>query len=56
LSAAIILTSIIIFGGIQILALSVIGKYIQVIVEETKARHVYIVEEIVKNYFKKTTN
>lgn len=43
-----ILSSIILFGGIQLLALSVIGKYIQVIVEETKSRPVYIVEEITK--------
>lgn len=48
---ALILSSIILFGGIQLLALSIIGKYIQVIVEETKARPVYIVEEIVKNTF-----
>lgn len=43
-----ILSSIILFGGIQLLALSIIGKYIQVIVEETKARPVYIVEEVIK--------
>lgn len=36
------------FGGIQLLALSIIGKYIQVIVEETKNRPVYIVEELFK--------
>ncbi len=46
-----ILLSIVLFGGIQLLALSIIGKYIQVIVEETKARPVYIVEEVVKNSF-----
>ncbi|MBU1031632.1 glycosyltransferase family 2 protein [Patescibacteria group bacterium] len=46
-----ILFSIVLFGGIQLLALSIIGKYIQVIVEETKARPVYIVEEVVKNSF-----
>ncbi len=44
-----ILSSIVLFGGIQLLALSVIGKYVQVIVEETKSRPVYIVEEVVKN-------
>lgn len=43
--STIILFSIILFGGVQLLALSIIGKYIQVIVEETKARPVYIVEE-----------
>lgn len=47
----VILSSIILFGGIQLLALSVIGKYIQVIVEETKARPVYIVEDFIKNKF-----
>ena len=46
-----IMFSIVLFGGIQLLALSIIGKYIQVIVEETKARPVYIVEEVVKNSF-----
>lgn len=46
-----IIFSIVLFGGIQLLALSIIGKYIQVIVEETKARPVYIVEEVVKNSF-----
>src|SRR3989338_7681651 len=44
-----IIFSIVLFGGIQLLALSIIGKYIQIIVEETKARPVYIVEEVVKN-------
>lgn len=45
---ALILLSVVLFGGVQILALSIIGKYIQVIVEETKNRPVYIVEEVVK--------
>lgn len=39
--------TIVFFGGIQLLAISIIGKYIQVIVEETKNRPVYIVEETV---------
>lgn len=43
-----ILFSVVLFGGILLLALSIIGKYIQVIVEETKNRPVYIVEEIIK--------
>jgi len=47
--STLILISIVLFGGIQLLALSVIGKYIQVIVEETKNRPVYIVEKIIKN-------
>lgn len=46
--STIILMSIVLFGGIQLLALSIIGKYIQVIVEETKNRPVYIVDEVVK--------
>jgi len=42
-----IFVSVIFFGGVQLLATSIIGKYIQVIVEETKARPVYIVEETI---------
>lgn len=45
--STLILLSVILFGGIQLFALSIIGKYIQVIVEETKARPVYIIEEII---------
>lgn len=44
-----IIFSVILFGGTQLLALSIIGKYVQVIVEETKNRPVYIVEEVIKN-------
>lgn len=47
--STLILFSIILFGGIQILALSIIGKYIQVIVEETKGRPPYIIKEIIKS-------
>ena len=47
--STLILFLIVLFGGIQLLALSIIGKYIQVIVEETKARPVYIVEEVVNH-------
>lgn len=46
--STLILFSIILFGGVQLLALSIIGKYIQVIVEETKNRPVYIVEEVIE--------
>lgn len=42
-----ILVAIVFFGGVNLLALSIIGKYIQVIVEETKARPTYIVDTIV---------
>lgn len=45
----IILFAVVFFGGVQLLALSIIGKYIQVIVEETKSRPVYIVEEVLKS-------
>ena len=38
---------IVFFGGIQLLAISIIGKYIQVIVEETKNRPVYIVDKLI---------
>lgn len=42
-----LMMGIVFFGGIQLLAISIIGKYIQVIVEETKNRPIYIVEETV---------
>lgn len=45
--AVTILVAIVFFGGIQLLAISIIGKYIQVIVEETKNRPLYIVDETV---------
>ena len=45
--AVTILVSIVFFGGIQLLAISILGKYIQVIVDETKSRPAYIVEETV---------
>ena len=44
---------IVFFGGIQLLAISIIGKYIQVIVEETKNRPMYIVEETINTNDKK---
>lgn len=40
-----IMLAVVFFGGVNLLALSIIGKYIQVIVEETKNRPVYIVDE-----------
>ena len=42
-----ILFAIAFFGAIQLLSLSVIGKYIQIIVEETKKRPTYIIDEII---------
>ncbi len=47
--AVTILISIVFFGGVQLLAISIIGKYIQVIVEETKARPIYIVRELLNH-------
>jgi dolichol-phosphate mannosyltransferase len=41
-----ILVAIIFFGGINLLAISIIGKYIQVIMDETKSRPNYIIDEI----------
>lgn len=45
--AVTILVAVVFFGGMQLLAVSIIGKYIQIIVEETKRRPNYIVEETV---------
>ena len=35
------------FSGAQLLAISMIGKYIQVIIEETKNRPLYLIDEII---------
>ena len=43
------LLTIVFFGGVQLLAISIIGKYIQVIVEETKARPTYIVDQVINS-------
>lgn len=40
-----VMLTIVFFGGIQLLAIGIIGKYIQVIVEEVKNRPLYIVEK-----------
>ncbi len=42
-----LMLAIVFFGGVQLLAISIIGKYIQVIMEETKGRPVYIVDKTV---------
>lgn len=42
-----LMLAIVFFGGIQLLAISIVGKYIEVIVEETKNRPVYIVDEVI---------
>lgn len=45
-----IILSIFFFGGMQILAISVVGKYIQIIFEEVKGRPPYIIEEIINDH------
>jgi dolichol-phosphate mannosyltransferase len=40
-----LMLTVVFFGGFNLLALSIIGKYIQVIMEETKNRPIYIVDE-----------
>lgn len=50
-----ILLSIFFFGGVQMLAISIVGKYIQIIFEEVKNRPSYIIEEIINNH-KKTNS
>jgi len=40
-----IMLAVVFFGGLNLTALSIIGKYVQVIVEETKNRPVYIVDK-----------
>ncbi|OGK21872.1 hypothetical protein A3C23_00810 [Candidatus Roizmanbacteria bacterium RIFCSPHIGHO2_02_FULL_37_13b] len=40
-----LMLAIVFFGGITLLAISILGKYIQVIVEETKRRPMYIIED-----------
>ena len=42
-----LMLAIVFFGGINLMALSIIGKYIQVIVEEAKNRPTYIVDRTV---------
>lgn len=46
-TATAIIFLIIFFGGAQLLAISVVGKYIQVIIEETKNRPTYIIDKII---------
>lgn len=46
-STVAIIFLVVFFGGTQLLAISMIGKYIEVIMEETKNRPIYIVDEII---------
>jgi len=48
-----IILAIFVFGGIQMLGISIIGKYIQIIFEEVKGRPSYVIEEILNNHKKK---
>lgn len=48
-----IILSIFFFGGIQMLGISIVGKYIQIIFEEVKNRPSYIIDEIINNHQKK---
>ena len=47
-----IMLSIFVLGGIQILGISIVGKYIQIIFQEVKHRPSYIIEEILNNHKK----
>ena len=42
-----IFLAVVFFGGIQLVAISIIGKYTEVIVEETKSRPIYITDEVI---------
>jgi len=45
-----ILLAIFFFGGIQLLAISVVGKYIQIIFEEVKQRPSYIIDKVINDH------
>lgn len=47
-----IILSIFFFGGVQMLGISIVGKYIQIVFEEVKNRPSYIIEEILNNHKK----
>lgn len=51
-----IMLSIFVFGGIQMLGISIVGKYVQIIFEEVKRRPPYIVEEILNDHRRKNKN
>lgn len=46
-NTVVLVSAVVFFGGLELLAISIIGKYIQIIVEETKKRPNYIIEETV---------
>lgn len=45
-----LLLAIVFFGGIQMLAISIVGKYIQIIFEEVKSRPSYVIDEILNDH------
>lgn len=45
-----IILSVFFFGGIQLLAISIVGKYIQIIFEEVKNRPPYIIDKILNDH------
>lgn len=47
-----IMLSIFVFGGIQMLGISIVGKYIQIVFEEVKGRPSYVIEKILNNHQK----
>ena len=47
-----ILLAVFFFGAIQLLAISIVGKYIQIIFEEVKQRPSYIIDEIINDHRK----
>lgn len=49
-----IISLLTLLGGIQILAISIIGKYILIIFEETKNRPEYIIKEIINDHRQKS--
>lgn len=48
-----IISLIILLGGIQILAISIVGKYVLIIFEETKNRPEYIIKNIINEHKKR---
>ena len=46
-SSELLIFLVVSFSGVQLLAISMIGKYIQVIIEETKNRPLYLIDEII---------
>ncbi len=47
-----LMLAIVFFGGMQMLFISIVGKYIQIIFEEVKGRPTYIIDEIINNHRK----